>query len=92
MSIAFFIIGIILIIVGVVCASVRVDKYVAHAFVLGIIAVIAAFSLAAIEDEQAKKAQSEYQREQMHQCLKDGGQWVQYSRSGFECVRAYDEI
>ncbi len=25
---------------------------------------------------------------EMHQCLKDGGQWVQYSRSGFECVRA----
>jgi uncharacterized membrane protein YesL len=49
-------------------------------FVFGIMAL-------SFEVMRANSLSSE-RREQMHQCIKDGGQWVQYSRSGFECVRS----
>jgi uncharacterized membrane protein len=51
--------------------------------------IFAVFGIIAILFSQLySNATASEQREQMHQCLKDGGQWMQYSRSGFECVRA----
>ena len=61
----------------------------AAALLLDMPKVFFVFGLMALSFEAMRaNSLSSDQREQMHQCLKDGGQWLQYSRSGFECVKA----